>query len=216
MLRFVKEYKRRKAFARAMAERKVADGHGPVLLNLGQIGSIGFLCQLEKGADPQQIAAIVEAFGQAGIPFRGLVVDASGARGTDASGANMTDASGAKITDAPGASGVAGGELLFVGKRNFNWLGIPVAGKDGAQMEEIGEFFSHHFDLFVNLNRNGSFILDFLALKADTKCLVGMHNNTKVPYSMVVEPGKGDFSYADYINGLLNYLRTINSRADEQ
>lgn len=204
MLGLVKEYKRKKAFAAALKAREGRNLQQPQFPVYGEMGSVGFLCELEKGGDPQMVADIVASLRKAGKPFRGMVLETGSAFKDDAAREEF-------------AHNCNNHNVVFVDCTKFNAAGIPNE-QVFSGMDEVKAFFQVQYDLFLNLNNSGSFTLDLLALAADTKCLAGMSNNPKMPYTLVMEPSKGakeqsgeEFSFSRYIDALFNFLKTMNA-----
>lgn len=197
MIGLVREYKKKKAFAAALSARCRRDTQPPQFINFDGMRAVGFLCELEKGADMQAVADIVASFRKAGKPFRGMVLERGNAFRDEASREEFVHLCNNH-------------KVVFADYRMFNAAGIPVE-PQFSEREDIKAFFDVHYDLFVNLNISGSFTQDLLALGADTRCLAGMANNPKMPYSIVVEPAKEDFSFSGYIDALFNYFKVINA-----
>ena len=205
MLGLVKEYKRKKAFAAALKMREGRAMQQPQFPVYGEMGPVGFLCELERGGDPQMVADIVASLRKAGKPFRGMVLETGSAFKDNAAREDF-------------AHICHNYNVVFVDYRKFNAAGIPNE-QDFSGMDDVKAFYQMQYDMFLNLNNSGSFTLDLLALGIDTKCLVGMANNPRMPYTMVMEPskevmeqsGKG-FSFSRYIDALFNYMKTINAK----
>lgn len=202
MIGFLKEYKRKKAFAAVLKVRE-----GKVMQQLQfptyeKLGTVGFLCALEKGGDPQMVADIVASFRRAGKPFRGMVLE---------TGCVFKDSAAREEF----AHNCRNYNVVFVDYSMFNKAGIPVE-PGFSTAEEVKAFFDAQYDLFLNLNYSCSFTLDLLALGVDAKCLAGMKDNKKMPYSLIMEPCRDNFSFSRYIDTLFNYLKTINATQANQ
>lgn len=197
MIGFFNEYKRKKAFAAALKLREGRAMQQPQFPGYGELRSVGFLCELEKGGDPQQVADIVASFRKEGLPYKGMVLETGSAFKDEAAREEF-------------AALCRSNNVVFIEYRLLGGTGIPQE-PQFSENEEVKAFFATSYNLFVNLNRSGSFTLDLLALGADAQCLAGMCNNTKMPYTLVMEAPKEDFSFSRYINALFSYLKTINA-----
>lgn len=197
MIGLFKEYKRKKAFAAALKVREGRAMQNPQFPGYGELRSVGFLCELEKGADPQQVADIVASFRKEGLPYKGMVLETGNAFKDEAAREEF-------------AGLCRSNNVVFVEYRLLDGAGIPKEPQFSGN-EEVKAFFATQYNLFVNLNRSGSLTLDLLALGADTQCLAGMCNNTKMPYTLVMEAAKEDFSFSRYISALFSYMKTINA-----
>ena len=95
--------------------------------------------------------------------------------------------------------------VVFVGKKELNWLGIPQGGKESGVLEADN-------DLLIALNDNGNFTLEYLVTRAKGRCIVGMENKPQMPYNIILEQAtahKGEHASAGYVKQLLAYLRNI-------
>lgn len=197
MLRLIKEHYRNKALKEALAVRKSRNLNKPVFLNLGNVKSIGFICCAETVDDIDEVNQITEEISKTGIPFSGLLVE----------GATL-------FKDEPlreeFAEQCRQGNIVYVPKNQFNWVGELAWQENADAGAEINEFFSNHYDLFINLNKNSNFSVDYLTLRADADFIVGMQNNPKMPFSLVLECKKEDFSYSRYLQGLFAFLTQVN------
>jgi hypothetical protein len=99
----------------------------------------------------------------------------------------------------------SGHNIEFIPKASLDWVGKPA---DSAAAQFVGK----HFNLFLALNNCNCFAVDYLTQLVDADCIVGMNNNSRMPYALVVEPASGDFSYGSYLNGLFYFLKNVNAR----
>lgn len=195
MFGFIKEHKRK----RLLEQLKKGDSNGKsaqraVLNNFERITSIGFCFLLNGSADVDQYTEIKDFFSKQGIPFKGIIVEEK------KSFAGSAEREGFR-------NRVEEDNLLFIGKDDLDWTGVP---KTGNLMGRIGELLQQHFSLFMFLGPIASFTAEYLALQVDADCIAGMENSSKLPLSFVLEPQKGNFSYAGYLASFFLYLKDIN------
>lgn len=106
------------------------------------------------------------------------------------------------------SSGVAlPDNVLQITSKQLNWWG-------GVKDMSMEKYLRGKCDLFISLNPKGDFTLDFITAKSDSKFIVGMTNNPKVPYNFVLEPVGEGISYVDYLKQLFHYLSEINKVSD--
>lgn len=197
MLRLIKEHYRNKALKEAMAVRKAKNLNNPVFLNLGNVKSIGFICCAETVDEIDEVNQITEEISKTGIKFSGLLVEGATLFKDDPLREEFVQQCSQE-------------NIVFVPKSQFNWIGELAWQENADAGAEINEFFSNHYDLFINLNRNSNFSVDYLTLRADADFIVGMHNNPKMPFSLVLECNKEGFSYSRFLSGLFAFLEKVN------
>lgn len=197
MLRLIKEHFRKRSIKEAAAARAARNLDTPVFLNLGNVKSIGFICSAESIDDLDQVNQITEEIAKTGIPYKGLLVE----------GVTL-------FKDEPlreeFAQQCSNGNIVFVPRNQFNWLGELAWQENADAGAEINDFFASHFNLFINLNKNSNFSVDYLTLRANADFIVGMHNNPKMPFSLILDCGNEEFSYSRYLLGLFDFLGKVN------
>lgn len=164
-----------------------------VFLNLKQVKNITFLHKLEGDGDIAATTEIINELKSTNIPVKGVVVEVAKAFKDEAQRSEFA----AEVCEPNG--------VVFVGKKELNWLGIPQGGKEKDILE--GEN-----DLLIALNDNGNFTLEYMVTRAKGKCIVGMENKPQMPYNLILEQTsahKGEHASAAYIKQLLAYLRNI-------
>lgn len=92
---------------------------------------------------------------------------------------------------------------------SLNWWGA-IANK------EVESAVSGERDLLVVYNPQGNFTLDYITVKSGAKFKVGVCNNPKVPYNLVVEPVGGETSPAEFLKEVIRYLSIINKESEEE
>ena len=198
MLKLVKDHFRRKALKEALAERSAKQNGQQIFLNFGEISSVGFLYALESDDDFDTLSQIIEEFRRWGIQFKGLVIEGTKLFKNDA------------LREEYAQECLEDG-VTFVPQSLLNWVGVMAWQESADAGAEIDEFFSNHFDLFVSLNQKQNFTVDYLTMRADADFIVGMHNNPKLPFTLVIENSKEDFSYTQYISSLFSFLKQVNN-----
>jgi len=199
MLKLIKEYFRRKALKEAIAERSAKQNGHQVFLNLSEISLVGFVYALESEDDFDILTQITEEFLKWGIPFKGLIIEGVKLFKDD----NQRDEFAQECSEEG---------LTFVPQTALNWVGVMAWQESEDAGVEIDEFFSNHFDLFISLNKKQNFSVDYLTMRVDADFIAGMHNNPKLPYSLVLECKDEDFSYSLYISSLLSFLKQVNNK----
>ncbi len=172
-------------------------GGNPVFLNLRQVRNITFLFKLECDGDVGAAKGIINELNSTGIPVKGVVVEVSKIFKDEQQRIEFS----AEVCEPCG--------VVFIGKKELNWLGIPVAGKEKNVLEGDN-------DLLIAFNDNGNFTLEYLVTRAKGKCIVGMENKPNLPYNVVFENSiahKGEHASAEYVKHLLEYLKNIESSA---
>ena len=186
MLGIFKEYRRKKILAQ-LAERPVRKG---VLPNFEAVGNITFLYALSCPGDVETLNQIDAYLEGAGIGFRGIVVELKSSFANDSLRKEFKE-------------NLQGRNIVFMSKNDLNWIGMP----------EDASFMEQESPLFISLVREPSFTMNYLTLKANSSCIVGMYNNPKLPYTFVLEPlktDKGEFSHTAYLESLFNYFKAFN------
>ena len=162
-------------------------------LNLKQVRNITFLFKLEGDGDIEATQEIIKELKSTKIPVKGVVVEVAKAFKDEAQRIEFS----AEVCEPNG--------VVFVGKKELNWLGIPQGGKESGVLEADN-------DLLIALNDNGNFTLEYLVTRAKGRCIVGMENKPQMPYNIILEQAtahKGEHASAGYVKQLLAYLRNI-------
>ena len=164
-----------------------------VFLNLKQVGNIAFLYKLEGDGDIEATKEIIKELRSINIPVKGVVVEVAKAFKDEAQRIEFS----AEVCEP--------NDVVFIGKKELNWLGIPQGGKEKGVLERDN-------DLLIALNDNGNFTLEYLVTRSKGKCVVGMENKPNMPYNLILEQAqahKGEHASAAYVKQLLAYLRNI-------
>lgn len=195
MLNLIKEYRRRKV----LAQVKQTSVHRTVLHNLEAVRSIGFCFALNGTADVEQYVQIKDFLAAQGILFSGAVIE-------------LKNSFAGRAAREEFKSGLED-NIVFIGKDNLNWIGVPA----GEELEiRIDALFRQHFSLFLVLVPMSSFTMEYISRKINADCIAGMENSSRFPFTFVLEPQKGDFSWAAYLASLFNYLKIINRPVQEE
>ncbi len=173
----------------------------PVFLNLQQVGSMAFLFKLEGEADAEAVKEIHNVLKETNIPLKGVIVEVSKSFKDEVMRGNFIE------------DFCKENKLLFIGKNELNWLGIPLMNS------EVDEFLGATYDLLISFNDNGNFSLEYLATRAQARYMVGMENKPNMPYNIVFEQSighKGEHASAEYMKQLLAYLQNIQGVTAEK
>lgn len=178
---------------RRLAQFRASGTHE--FLNLKQVRNITFLYKLEEDGDIEAAKGIIKELKSTGIPVKGVVVEVAKTFKDETQRIGFS----AEVCEPDG--------VVFIGKKELNWLGIPVDGREKSVLEGDN-------DLVIALNDNGNFTLEYLIARAKGKCVVGMENKSNMPYNVVFEQSiahKGEHAGAEYVKQLLAYLKSIES-----
>lgn len=186
MLRLIKEHKRKKILQGVQKQQHT------VILNLKDVKSVGVLFAASSQQAMEEAQEIVAVLEKLQIPFFGAVVEAGKCFKNAAARQQYMEFCNTHNID-------------FIPKDSLDWVGKPA---DTA----AGQLCGKRFNLFLALNNCNSFAVDYLTQLIDADCIAGMHNNPRLPYTLVVEPASGEFSYSSYLNGLFDFLKSVNAR----
>lgn len=162
----------------------------PVILNLKDIKTVGVLFVANSQQAMEEAQAVVAGMEELKIPFCGAVVE---------TGKCFKNASAREEY----VEFCNGHNIDFISKKSLDWIGKPA---DSAFPQLCGK----RFNLFIVLNNCNSFTVDYLTQLIDADCIAAMRNNPRMPYTLVVEPASGEFSYGSYLKGLFDFLKCVN------
>ena len=185
MIGFIKEYKRKKLLA------SVQRVQHPVLLNFKDVHVLGILFVANSQNAMAEAVELFEALGNLNVRFSGAVVECGKCFRNHAARNEYIEFCNSHNVD-------------FISKGAVNWVGQP---HDKAAPQLDGK----RFNLFLVMNLGNSFTVDYLTQKVEADCIVGMHNNRRMPYTLVMEPAAGDFSYSRYLEGVFDFLKKVNA-----
>lgn len=186
MLSVIKEYRRKKALAQ-LAGRPAQKA---VIHNFEAVKDISFVFALSGASDLEQLDRVIAFLQSQGKHFTGVVVEQKKSFANDA----LREEFRVRLRE----NGIS---FLAIG--DMDWIGVP----------KNSDFIKNECSLFITLVMEPSFTVNWIVLKANSECIVGMANNPKLPYTFVLEPDKGEkdgFSYAGYLQSLFNYLKAFN------
>lgn len=185
MLRLIKEHKRKKLLQSMQKQQHF------VIPNLKDVKTVGVLFAANSQQAMEEAQAVVSELEKLQIPFCGAVVEAGKCFRNAAARDEYIEF-------------CRGHNIEFIPKASLDWVGKPA---DSAAAQFVGK----HFNLFLALNNCNCFSVDYLTQLVDADCIVGMNNNSRMPYALVVEPASGEFSYSSYLNGLFDFLKNVNA-----
>ena len=185
MLKLVKEHKRKKILQSLQKQQY------PVILNLKDVHTVGVLFAADSQRALDEAQEIVAELKKLKVGFCGAVVEAGKCFKNAAAREEYIEFCN-------------GNNIDFISRDSVNWLGKP---GDAAAPQLEGK----HFNLFIALNNCNCFTVDYLTQLVEADCIAGMHNSKRMPYTLVMEPASGDFSYSSYLKGLFDFLKTVNA-----
>lgn len=180
MYKVIKEYFRRKAL------KSVNGECGTGLISLEKVKIAGFLYKMESAEDIEALKEVVEVFNGSSIKFSGIAAQTGKVFRSEEERAGFADFCSAN-------------NIVFIERKDIDWKGVP-------SMEECTPFLNKKYDLFLSLNDNGNYTLNYLSMFVKAGYHVGMQNNTKMPYNVVMEKSSREMPLGEYIGKVLEYL----------